>query len=159
MTMINTSIAGKELLWFNNTLVAIQVSSADGEDGICVIEHRQPYGDSAPLHVHRNEDEVFHILEGRIFFVIDGRERIAGAGETVLAPKGLPHTYRVESPEGAHTLTVTRGPDFETMVRKASRPAERPDLPPLAAPTPQTLEMLTRLCAENGIDIVGPPLG
>ena len=159
MTMINTSITGKELLWFNNTLVAIQVSSADGEDGICVVEHRQPYGDSAPLHVHRNEDEVFHILEGRIFFVIDGRERVAGAGETVLAPKGLPHTYRVESREGAHTLTVTRGSDFETMLRKASRPAERPDLPPLAAPTPQTIEMLTRLCAENGIDIVGPPLG
>lgn len=157
--MINTSITGKELLWFNNTLIAIQVSSADGEDGICVVEHRQPYGDSAPLHVHRNEDEVFHILEGRIRFVINGLERIAGAGETVLAPKGLPHTYRVESPEGAHTLTVTRGPDFETMVRKASRPAERPDLPPAATPTPQTMEMLIRLCAENGIDIVGPPLG
>lgn len=41
MTMINTTIAGKELLWFNNTLVAIQLSSADGEDGICIIEHRQ----------------------------------------------------------------------------------------------------------------------
>lgn len=159
MTMINTSITGKELLWFNNTLVAIQVSSADGEDRICVIEHRQPYGDSAPLHVHRNEDEVFHILEGRIRFVIDGRERIAGAGETVLAPKGLPHTYRVESREGAHTLTVTRGSDFETMVRKASRPAGRPDLPPAAEPTPEMIAALTSLCADNGIDIVGPPLG
>ena len=159
MTMINTSITGKELLWFNNTLVAIQVSSADGEDRICVIEHRQPYGDSAPLHVHRNEDEVFHILEGRIRFVIDGRERIAGAGETVLAPKGLPHTYRVESREGAHTLTVTRGSDFETMVRKASRPAGRPDLPPAAEPTPEMIAALTSLCAENDIDIVGPPLG
>lgn len=159
MTMINTSITGKELLWFNNTLVAIQVSSADGEDRICVIEHRQPYGDSAPLHVHRNEDEVFHILEGRIRFVIDGRERIAGAGETVLAPKGLPHTYRVESREGAHTLTVTRGSNFETMVRKASRPAGRPDLPPAAEPTPAMIAALTSLCAENDIDIVGPPLG
>ncbi|MEI9405512.1 cupin domain-containing protein [Mesorhizobium argentiipisi] len=159
MTMINATIAGKELLWFNNTLVTIRVSSADGEDGICVIEHRQPYGDSAPLHVHHNEDEVFHILEGRIRFVLDGRERIADAGETVLAPKGLPHTYRVESPEGARTLTVTRGSAFETMVRKASRPAERPDLPPAAVPTPEMIEALTRLCAENGIDIVGPPMG
>jgi quercetin dioxygenase-like cupin family protein len=157
--MINTAIAGKELLWFNNTLVAIQVASAEGEDGICVIEHRMPHGDSPPLHVHRNEDEVFHILEGRIRFVVDGRERIAGAGETIIAPKGLPHSYRVESPEGAHMLTVTRGSDFETMVRQASRPAERPDLPPAAVPTAQMIEMLTRLCAENGIDLVGPPLG
>ncbi|WP_234818672.1 cupin domain-containing protein [Sinorhizobium fredii] len=48
-----------------------------------------PYADSPPLHVHRREDEVFHILEGRMRFHIDGRERIAGAGETVIAPKEL----------------------------------------------------------------------
>ncbi|RWA69484.1 cupin domain-containing protein [Mesorhizobium sp.] len=157
--MINSAIAGKELLWFNNTLVAIQVSSADGDDGICVIEHRLPYGDSPPLHVHLNEDEIFHILEGRMRFQINGHERIVGSGETVIAPKGLPHTFKVESPEGAHTLTVTRGADFETMVRKASRPAERPELPQPAAPTPEMIGTLTRLCAENGIDIIGPPMG
>ncbi|MDX8468984.1 cupin domain-containing protein [Mesorhizobium sp. VK23B] len=157
--MINRTIAGKELLWFNNTLVAIQVSSAEGEDGICVIEHRLPYGDSPPLHVHRNEDEIFHILEGRMRFVVDGRERVAGAGETIIAPKGQPHTYRVESPEGAHTLTVTRGANFETMVRLASRLAERPELPRPAAPTPEMIAALTRLCGENGIDIVGAPMG
>ncbi|TIS67289.1 MAG: hypothetical protein E5X11_08275, partial [Mesorhizobium sp.] len=64
----------------------------------------------------------------------------------------------VESPQGAHTLTVTRGSDFETMVRLASRPAERPDLPQPGAPTPEMMATLTRLCAENGIDIVGPPM-
>ncbi|AZO24370.1 MAG: cupin domain-containing protein [Mesorhizobium sp.] len=159
MTMINRTIAGKELLWFNNTLVAVQISSADGEDGVCVIEHRLPCGDSPPLHVHRNEDEIFHIIEGRMRFRIDDRERIVGTGETVITPKGLPHTFKVESPEGAHTLTITRGSDFETMVRMASRPAERPDLPPPAEPTPEMIETLTRICAENGIDIVGPPMG
>lgn len=159
MTMTAGMITGKELFWFNNTLVAIHVSSAAGEDGICVVEHRMPYGDSPPLHVHRHEDEVFHVLEGRIRFVIDGKEWIAGAGETVIAPKGLPHTYRVESRDGARTLTVTRGSDFETMLRQASRPAERPELPPQAEPTPEIIAALTRLCADNGIDIVGPPLG
>lgn len=159
MTMINRTIAGKELFWFNNTLVAIQVSSAEGEDGLCVVEHLKPYGESPPLHVHRHEDEVFHILEGRLRFIVDRRERIAVAGETVIAPKGLPHTFRVESPEGARILTITRGSDFETMLRQASRPAERPDLPPASEPTPEMIEALTRICAKNGIDIVGPPLG
>lgn len=158
MTMINRAIAGKELLWFNNTLVAIQVSSADGEDGVCVIEHRLPCGDSPPLHVHRNEDEIFHILEGRMRFQIDGQEQIVGTGETVIAPKGLPHTFRVESPEGAHTLTITRGSDFETMVRRASRRAERAGLPQPVEPTPEMVAALTRLCEENGIDIIGPPM-
>ncbi len=159
MTMINRTIAGKELLWFNNTLVAIQVSSTDGEDHTCVVEHRMPYGDSPPLHVHRREDEVFHILEGRLRFQINGHERMVGAGETVIAPKGLPHTFRVESPEGAHTLTITRGADFETMLRQASRPATSPALPPQVAPTQEMIAALTRACAETGIDIIGPPLG
>ncbi|BCG95338.1 cupin domain-containing protein [Mesorhizobium sp. 131-2-1] len=159
MTMINRIVAGKELFWFNNTLVAIRVSSADGEDGICVVEHRMPHGDSPPLHVHRNEDEVFHILEGRLRFQIDGHEQVAAAGETVIAPKGLPHTFRVESAEGARTLTITRGSDFETMLRQASRPAGGADLPPPMHPSPEMIVALTRICAENGIDIVGPPLG
>lgn len=159
MTMINSTIAGKELFWFNNTLVTIQISSTDSDDGVCVIEHRMPYGDSPPLHVHRNEDEIFHILEGRLRFQINGHERIVEAGETIIAPKGLPHTFRVESQEGSHTLTVTRGSDFETMVRRASRRAEQPDLPPPAEPTPEMIAALTRMCAENGIDIIGPPLG
>lgn len=158
MTMTSGTITGKELFWFNNTLVAIQISSHAGADGICVVEHRMPHGDSAPLHVHRNEDEVFHVLEGRLRFQIDGHERIVVAGETVIAPKGLPHTYRVESPEGARSLTITRGSDFETMLRQASRPAERPELPPQTEPTPEIIAALVQLCANNGIDIVGPPL-
>ncbi|MFD2051640.1 cupin domain-containing protein [Mesorhizobium calcicola] len=158
MTMTPGTITGKELLWFNNTLVAIHVSSAAGEDGIFVVEHRMPYGDSPPLHVHRREDEVFHILDGRLRFQIDGHERIAEAGETVIAPKGLPHTYRVESREGANTLTITRGSDFETLLRQAGRPAEQPELPPQMEPTPELIAALVQLCAKNGIDVVGPPL-
>ncbi|TPL80795.1 cupin domain-containing protein [Mesorhizobium sp. B2-3-13] len=158
MTMINSTIAGKELFWFNNTLVAIRLSSAEGEDGICVVEHRMPHGDSPPLHVHRHEDEVFHVLEGQLRFRIDGHDQIAGPGEIIIAPKGLPHTYRVESQDGARTLTITRGSDFETMLRQTSRSAQQPQLPPPSEPTPQMIEALVRICAENGIDIVGPPL-
>ena len=43
------------------------------------------------------------------------------AGETILAPKGVPHTYRVESPAGARWLLITRRGDFERFVRAQSR--------------------------------------
>jgi quercetin dioxygenase-like cupin family protein len=147
-----------EALWFGNTLVSIKLASDNGDDGVCVIEHWMPFGESPPLHVHRNEDEIFHILEGRMRFSVDGREITATAGETVLAPKGIPHTFRVESEAGAHCLTVTRGIDFESMVRQASRPAERADLPAPLPPSDAMIEFLVKICAENGIDIVGPPL-
>ncbi|WP_042777061.1 cupin domain-containing protein [Sinorhizobium fredii] len=158
MTMSSNGIEGKELFWFNNTLVAIHISSSKGSDGLCVVEHHMPYADSPPLHVHRREDEVFHILEGRMRFHIDGRERIAGAGETVIAPKGLAHTFRVESSDGARCLTITRGSDFETLLRQMGRLADRPELPPQSAPTPEIIVALTRCCTANGIDIIGAPL-
>jgi hypothetical protein len=66
--------------------------------------------------------------------------------------------FRVESPDGARCLTIVRGADFETMVRAASRPASGPGLPEAAAPTPDEIARLARLCAGNGIEIVGPPL-
>jgi mannose-6-phosphate isomerase-like protein (cupin superfamily) len=158
MTISATRIGGRELLWFNNTLVAIHLSAAKGDDRLCILEHRMPYGDSPPLHLHHREDEVFHILDGKIRFHIDGREQIAGAGETVIAPKGLPHSFRVESPEGARCLTVTQGADFETLLRQMGRPAERPELPPQMAPSPHQIAALMGACAKNRIDIVGPPL-
>ena len=89
---------------------------------------------------------------------VGDREHVARGGETVLAPKGIPHAYRVESALGARCLTITRGADFETMVRTASRPAAHPDLPAAAAPTPEVIEMLVRICADNQIEIVGAPL-
>lgn len=82
---------------------------------------------------------MFHVLEGQLRFRIDGHDQIAGPGETIIAPKGLPHTYRAESPEGARTLTITRGSDFETMLRQTSRPAEQPELPSLSEPMPEMI--------------------
>ncbi len=147
-----------DALWFGNTRVAIRLTSAAGQDGICVIEHQAPFGDSPPLHVHRNEDEVFHVLEGSLRFRVDDRELTAGAGETVVAPKAVPHTYRIESAKGARFLTITRGSDLESMVRAASRPALHPGLPEAAVPTSEMVEALMGLAAANGIDIVGASL-
>lgn len=151
--------AGRELRWFGNTLVSVNLSSSAGADGIAVIEHWMPFGEAPPLHVHHREDEIFHILEGEMRFRVGNRELVARAGETVLAPKGIAHAFRVQSAIGARCLTITRGADFETMLRAVSRPASHPDLPEATAPTPEMIDMLVRICAENQIDIVGPPLG
>jgi uncharacterized cupin superfamily protein len=146
-----------ETLWFLDTLVRIPVAGGSNADGISVIEHVTPYGDSPPMHVHHSEDEVFHIISGEVRFVLDGKESIIRAGQTVLAPRGKPHTYVVTSKAGATWLTITRG-HFERMVRSQSRPAERDELPPAAPPTREQIAALEAACRANGIEIVGPPL-
>ena len=146
-------------LWFLSGRVAIRVSCEDGTDKISVLEHAAPHGESPPLHIHRNQDEVFHILEGDLRFVVGGNEVRARAGQTLITPKGTPHTYRVESPYGARWLIVTVGEDFERFVRALGRPAERDGLPdPSGPPTPDEMQALASVALQHGIELVGPPL-
>lgn len=146
-------------LWFLNSLVTIRVSHSDNQDGVSILEHRVPPGDSPPWHVHRTEDEIFHVLEGEFRIKIQDQEHRAGPGVILLAPKGIPHTYRVESAEGGRFLTVTARGDFERFVRALGRPAQRPGLPdPSAPPSPEVIQAFTASAARYGIEIIGPPL-
>lgn len=149
---------GSEYFWFLDTLVCIRVSHRSGTDGISVLEHTARQGDSPPLHVHLDEDEVFHILEGDFHFQIGSEQRKGHAGETVLAPKGVPHTYRVESDRG-RWLTVTTRDQFEEFVRAMARTAETHEIPPAAGPpSPEAIAGFTAMARKFGIAIVGPPL-
>jgi len=146
-----------EHLWFLDTLVRVRIAHRDGPDGISVLEHRAPYRDSPPLHIHKAEDEVFHILDGKFRFQIGEAERICGPGDTLLAPKGVPHTYRVESANGGRWLTITVRGDFERFVRAMGRPAARLELPPSSgAPTPEAQAALASSASQFGIELICP---
>ncbi len=150
---------GTEQLWFMNTLVTPLVSSREGADGISVLENLAPHGDSPPLHVHHSEDEVFAVQEGMLRVRVGDEDVTIGEGESLLAPKGVPHTYRVES-DRARWLVVTAHGCFERFVRSVSRPAERNDLPdPAPPPTPEQADEFAVVCRRHEIELVGPPLG
>jgi quercetin dioxygenase-like cupin family protein len=152
-----TAIEAREL-WFLGTRVSLPVAAADGGDGISLLESVAGQGDSPPLHVHRTEDEAFHVLEGTLRLRVGDDELVLEAGESALAVKGVPHTYRVESPR-ARWLVVTTHGDFERFVRAVGRPAGHDGLPPAAGP-PSVDEQraLAETAAAHGIELVGPPL-
>jgi quercetin dioxygenase-like cupin family protein len=143
-----TTVTGQEL-WFLDTRVSFPVSHEDGSDGVSVMSQWGPEGHSPPLHVHENEDEIFHLLQGQLSFRVGDELRTLEAGETVLAPKRVPHTFVVESAGGAAWLVVTAHGDFERFVRSCARHGGP------AAPDP---ESLTSAAAAHRIAIVGPPL-
>ena len=49
------------------------------------------------LHVHHNDDEAWHVLEGTLVFRFNDRTVEAPAGTTVFVPAGVPHTYFADS--------------------------------------------------------------
>jgi quercetin dioxygenase-like cupin family protein len=146
------------MFWFFDTLVDIRVASADGEDGMTLIESVAPRGDSPPLHVHEDEDELFHVLDGQLTLKVGDGEVVLRAGGSALAPQGIAHTYRVDSETARWLVTTTRG-QFEAFVRAMSRPAERAELPERSGPpTPEQQAGLAQVAAAHGIALVGPPL-
>lgn len=157
-TRFGAAMSTKQV-WFLNTSVTFRVSQAENQDGVSVLEHRVPPGDSPPLHIHRTEDEIFCILEGEFRLKLKDAERRVGPGDTLVVRKGTPHTYRAVSPRGGRFLTVTVRGDFERFVRAQCRPAEHAGLPGRgAAPSPEAMQGLSEAARQHGIEIVGPPL-
>ncbi|HEV2724310.1 MAG TPA: cupin domain-containing protein [Thermoleophilaceae bacterium] len=60
----------------------------------------------APRHLHRLDDEAWIVLEGRLGFRVGETERELGAGDSLLVPRGTPHSYWNAGPEPARYLLV-----------------------------------------------------
>jgi len=60
----------------------------------------------AGLHVHHSDDEAWFVLEGRLGFQVGGEEHEVAAGESILVPRGTPHSYWNAASEPARYLLV-----------------------------------------------------
>ncbi len=60
----------------------------------------------AGLHLHRSDDEAWIVLEGRLGFQVGDELRELPAGESLLVPRGTPHSYWNPASEPARYLLV-----------------------------------------------------
>ncbi|MBL8999500.1 MAG: cupin domain-containing protein [Phycisphaerae bacterium] len=69
------------------------VGRAQSGGRFSLFETVTPPGLGPPMHVHTREDETFRILEGRYEFVVGDQRLIAGPGDTLFAPRDVPHRF------------------------------------------------------------------
>jgi quercetin dioxygenase-like cupin family protein len=144
-----------ESIWFLQNLVDVHVDGTASEERYALVEIAAPAGDQSPLHLHRDADEAFYVVDGELTLWAGDRQVVLRAGESFNAPRGIAHAYRVTSDGPARWITSVSPAGFERFVRAAGRPAARRELPVLDGPP--DVERLARLAAEHGIDILGPP--
>lgn len=140
--------------WFLDNLARVHVSGDDTGGRYAIVEVAGRAGDMPPLHVHRREDEVFHVLEGRLTLHFPGEYVELEAGDTFVAPRGVPHVYRIES-ETARSLVFCQPAGFDAFVLEASVPAPADELPPEGRSADP--EALAAAAGRHGIDVLGPP--
>ena len=144
-----------EALWFLGILATIKASSETTAGRVAIIEHLAPRGSGSPLHVHHREDEWFYVIQGELTFWVGGEVIVAPAGSFVYGPQEIPHTFTVSS-DTARFLLVAEPAGFENFMRTLSEPATELVIP-APATEPPDVEAMTRLAAEYGIEILGPP--
>ena len=141
---MTTAIAADELMFLGSRARILADGDSTGGSLGVVDMLEVPAGHMPPLHIHHASDECFYVLRGEVTVYMPGVERTARAGDLLLAPRGIPHSYRVGD-EPCHWLVVSQPAGFERFVAAVSH---------LEAPDP---DRLAAIAAEHDIEILGPP--
>jgi quercetin dioxygenase-like cupin family protein len=152
--MITERPTSPQPLWFIDNLAYIHVDGAQSGGAYSVSETLAAAGNMPPLHVHHRSDETFYVLEGEVRLFVGGREILLARGQAALAPRDVPHSYRVES-DCARWIVINAPAGHEEFLRAVSEAAPRAELPPAGRPVDHA--RLVEAAADQGIDILGPP--
>jgi quercetin dioxygenase-like cupin family protein len=112
-----------------------------------VWEHESHPGFGPPRHIHHREDEIFHVLEGRLLVWCDGRTYEAGPGDTAALPRGLPHAFKVISATPARMLMTVVPGGFEHFFAAVA-----------GLRLPEEMTALIDVSHGYGLEYVGPAL-
>jgi quercetin dioxygenase-like cupin family protein len=63
-------------------------------------------GQEHALHAHVGTDKVYHVLEGRGLFLLEGRDEPMEPGVMLVAPDGVPHGIRNDGRERLVVLAI-----------------------------------------------------
>jgi hypothetical protein len=144
-------------LRFLDPLVTVHARHDQGLDGASILESWAAGRRLAAAARHRTGRDV---LRARGRAAPAGRRRGAARrrGRCARTPKGVPHTYRVESEQGARWLVVTSHGDLERFVLSLAQPADAGAVPaPSGCPRPSSSRR-SPPPPRARIGLIGPPL-
>ena len=143
-TTAPTSTSAEELLFLGSRCRILATAESTGGQFGLVDMIEVAAGDMSPLHIHHTHDEGFLLLDGELSLFLPDREIALRPSEFVLAPRGIPHAYRVgDTP--ARWLVLSTPAGFEQFVED------------VAALDELTPEALAKTAAAHGIEFLGAP--
>ena len=125
-----------------------KVASQDTGGGLFVIENLNEKKDGPPRHRHFEQEEWFYALEGEYLLEIGEAQFDLGPGDSVLAPRNIPHAWAFKG-KGHGRLLIAFQPAglMESFFQELAKINGEPDK-----------AQLKRLFLAHGMEITGPPL-
>jgi mannose-6-phosphate isomerase-like protein (cupin superfamily) len=96
----------------------IRTSAAETNGAYTMIEVFAEPGNGVPMHVHKNEDEHFIVLEGTLHMVVGDKRVNVSAGRAMTVSKGVPHAWSNASDAEVRMLVLFSPGYVEGMFRE-----------------------------------------
>lgn len=148
------AIVGDNPRWFLGSRMEVLASAETTGGAYGLMLQEAARGFSPPLHRHEREDDAYLVLSGEVTFRLGDDDRLVGPGGFVFLPRGVPHTFRVESDTARWVEIVSPG-GFEQWHLECSDPAGGDGLPPAAPPD---IERIIATIGPYATHIEGPPM-
>lgn len=126
--------------------LAFKVATADSRGALLVVELVHHTRGGPPRHLHRDQDELFYVVEGEYLLEVGRERRRLGPGDCAFGPRNVPHAWAfVGGRAGRIVFTVTPAGRLEDFFHALGR---------LRATAPQD----PAFWPPYNMELVGPPL-
>lgn len=73
--------------------ILFKIAPRETNGGLFIVEHTNLIKGGPPFHLHTNQEEWFYVMEGEVLFQIGDIRKTLHGGDSVLGPRGIPHTF------------------------------------------------------------------
>ena len=122
--------------YFDVGIGSLLLSGVDTGGAYCLMEVSAGAGVSVPRHTHTREDESYYVLSGELEIIVGGKVHVLKAGDSLMAPRAIPHQIRNSGGAENHYLLIFSPSGLDEFLMASALPA--PDN--AAAPTEQQLQ-------------------
>jgi quercetin dioxygenase-like cupin family protein len=109
--------------------LTFKVSTEDSDGALLIVEIAHHAKGGPARHVHHNQDEWFHVIEGEYILEIGGERFRLRPGDSAFGPRGVPHGWvHVTDGPGRIAFVVAPAGQLEPFfheITKANGPAPR----------------------------------
>ena len=133
---------------FGSRVIDFKVSSLDTNGDLFIIEVTDDSKGGPPRLLHHEQEEWFYVIDGEYIVEIGDKRFRLGSGDSILAPREVPHVWaQVGEGMGKQLLVFKPAGKMEAFFGELSKIE--------GAPQP---EVMQRLFSSHGMEMTGPPL-